>query len=138
MSWRNRFAIVFVCSTAALAAGCAHGDLDHRIDEKLAKEPEANRAALQKETAQVIKTAPGLTDEQRAKLEALRKSMRAEADQLRAQSLKLRAVLIADVISPNFDEDEVELIKRRMKALEDQRLSAIFGAVDQANTILGH
>ncbi|MGZ6359223.1 MAG: hypothetical protein ACXWP1_08725, partial [Bdellovibrionota bacterium] len=58
-------------------------------------------------------------------------------DDISSQSLKLRSVLVEEILSPNYSLDEVGMIKGRLKKLEDKRLSLMFDGIDQANTILG-
>lgn len=122
-----------------LLQGCAHSAIDQRIDDKLTQETAIkHRADLSAEANELIKSAPGLSDEQRAELAQLRDKSAAELDSISAQSIKLRGLLIQDVVSSNYDQDEVQAIKTRLKNLENKRLSLVFDTVDQANTILGH
>ncbi len=41
-------------------------------------------------------------------------------------------------MSSTGEEDEVELIKKRLKGLEEKRLAILFETVEQANVIMGH
>lgn len=118
--------------------GCASAALDKRVDEKLAGETAIqNRTELSADATRRIDSASGLSAEQRAQLTELRKSTSAEIAALGSQSLKLRALLVRDLITTNYDEDEVALIKQRIKTVEDKRVSLIFDAVEKANSILG-
>jgi PBP1b-binding outer membrane lipoprotein LpoB len=124
---------------AALALqGCAHSAAERHVDQEVAQETAVkSRSDIGAEAGALIQTAPGLSDDQRARLSAVRASTHAQLDELGAQSLKLRALLVKDLISTDYNEDEVELIKKRIKKLENKRLSVIFGAVEQTNSILG-
>ena len=127
-----------LCSVLALQ-GCAHSALEKQVDDKVAQENTVkNHAELQTQANQMIDSSTSLTAEQKSKLSALRTSTRSQTDQMWEQSLKLRSLLVKDLISSSYNEDEAELIKERIKTLEDQRLTVLFGAVDQANKILGH
>lgn len=120
-----------------LLQGCAHGP-DQRIDDKLSQEGAVkDRAQLRTETSEVIRTAPGLTDDQRSKLTDLSNTTRTQIDDISQQTLKLRALLVQEVVSSNYNADEVAGIKKRIRKLEAKRITAIFDAVDKANTILG-
>lgn len=134
---RSVFTIAVVAAIAL--QGCAHSSTEQKVDRKLSDETSIKtHSDLREETDNVLKSTPGLSDDQRVKLAALRDSTRTRLDALYAQSLKLRSVLIKDLITTNYNEDEVELIKSRIKTVEDKRLSLIFDAVEQANLILGH
>ncbi len=61
-----------------------------------------------------------------------------QAIHLREQSYKLRALLIQELTAKNYNLDEVNAIKDRLKMVADQRLQLIYTAVDKASTILGH
>jgi len=126
-------------SALAVLGGCSHAELRQRVDAKVAQEASVNtRSELHAETLQLIKTAPGVSDAQKAELLRISKTAQTQSDQLVENSRKLRSVLIQDMVSPKYDEDEVELIKDRLRDLEDKRVSVLFDAVEQANLVLGH
>jgi hypothetical protein len=118
--------------------GCAHGSIDRRIDEKLAHEDQVNtRGDLSVEAGKLIQDTPGLDDAQRAQLNDVRAQTASRIADLTRQSIRLRGLLIEDVVAQEYDPAEVEAIKRRLRSIEDKRLTAILEAVDQANEILG-
>ena len=120
-----------------LLQSCSHGGLNQQLDHKLAEEGAiTTRADLNTETGQLIESAPGLTLDQKTKLSALKTLTQNRVDSIHSQSLKLQSVLIKDLVSTHYDEDEVSLIQSRMKSLEEQRLTLLFDAVKQANTLL--
>lgn len=135
---KNKYSIVLgLMVGVSLLQGCSH-NVAKVLDEKLAQEQEVpNQAALRVESGQAIEKTPGLTTEQRTKLISLREKLRAEMSKLQEESLKLRGILIKDVISPTYDDAEVTLIKQRLESVEKQRLAAIFQTIDKANDILG-
>lgn len=136
---RNLKLIYIMIASTLVFQGCAHSALDAKVDQEMAQETTVKtNADLRAESSQLLQTAPGLTSDQRARLVALRDATRSQLDSLWSQSLKLRAVLIKDLITAKYNEEEVDLIKDRMKKIEDQRLAVTFNAVEQANTILVH
>lgn len=136
---RNSIWVFLAMTSAVTLQGCAHSAENKRVDNEVAQENSVkSRADLSTEAGQLIQNSPGLTAEQRSKLSALRDSTRAKIDEIASESLRLRSVLIKDLISTNYNANEVELIENRMKKAEDKRLSVTFNAVEQANTILGH
>jgi PBP1b-binding outer membrane lipoprotein LpoB len=119
--------------------GCAHSQTDKELDQKLAQETEVkSRADLKQEMKDRIDTAAGLTDEQRSQLNSLREATQQKVSQLSRQSLQLKSVLVKDLVSTNYNEDEVNLIKKRIHDLEEKKVSTLFDAADQANRIMGH
>lgn len=119
------------------AAGCA-SSTNKALDQKLSEQPApANRREVLSKADQRIADSKDLSEDQRKRLTILRDQVTSQIDDINKQSLKLRSVLVEEILSPNYDLDEVNLIKRRLKKLEDKRLSLMFDGVDQANTILG-
>ena len=117
--------------------GCATAKLNKELDEKVASETNVEgRKGIQSEADQLIKNTSALSAEQRKDLEILGGSLRSQLDAIGKESTKLRAVLIQDVIA-NYNSDEIELIKDRLRKLEDRRLSLTFSTIEKANRILG-
>jgi hypothetical protein len=128
---------LFLVSALALQ-GCAHGKAEKRIDDQLAAEPQvSSRTELSQQAERLISTAPGLTEEQKTRLLQLSVSVRAQGDEYRKESLLLRELLIKDVISSDYNAQEVSLVKKRIRKLEEKRVATIFDAVETANRILG-
>lgn len=126
-------------SALSFSQGCAHNALEKHIDDEVAQESAiSTHTELRTEANQLIQTAPGLSTKQKALLSSLREVTLSQSDALWEQSLKLRSVLIKDLITTQYNEDEVELIKTRIKDLENRRLSLLFNSVEQANLIMGH
>lgn len=134
---RKLFLVIVVVSSILIQA-CAHSTTEKKLDEKMSQETAVkSRLDLSTEATQMINEAVGLSDDQKSKLLALRDSMREQNDSFTSQSLKLRSVLIRDLISADYDAKEVALIKKKIKALESKRVSALFDAIEKANAILG-
>lgn len=118
--------------------GCASG-LNKKVDSEVAQETAVRtHSDLQAEIDQLVDSAPGLTQDQRKRLTALKNGTRGQLDTLYAESLRLRSLMLKKLITTNYNDDEVQLIKSKIKNVENDRLSVIFSAVEQANTILGH
>jgi hypothetical protein len=118
-------------------SGCA-SSTNKALDAKIEQEaPVANRQGLKDEATRLIENDKDLSYDQKKQLSILRTQLSAQLDDISGQSLKLRSVLVEEVLSPNYSLGEVSLIKRRMKNLEDKRLTLIFDGVDKANSILG-
>ena len=127
---------IFLLLAGLSAAGCS--TTSKNLDAKIAQEPAIkNRQELKDEAARLIENDKELSSEQKTRLSALRSQLSAQLDDISIQSLRLRSVLVEEILSPNYSMDEVSLIKGRLKGLEDKRLSLMFNGIDQANSILG-
>lgn len=130
--------LILAMPILSMLQGCAHSVVEKQLDEKLERETVVkSRSDLMGETDHLIKTAPGLSEDQRTRLLGLRDSTRAQSDRLREESLKLRSVLVKSLVSINYDQEETDLVKTRIRNLEHERLSLFFRTVRQANEILG-
>ena len=134
----DRKSLWVVLASLAMLCGCASAP-EKKLDSKIAEEPPIqNRQALQAQNTQLIASAPGLSDDQKAKLNSLRDSIRAKTDALSEEALKLRSLLIKDLLMTKYDSREVELIEKKLRKVENDRVSAMVDGVKKANVILGH
>lgn len=121
-----------------LFGGCSHAQMDRDIDQKVQGEGEIHGAgALDEKTKQWIETAEGLSGEERRKLLELEATTNSRLHEMREESLKLRALLVRDLLQANDLSDECSRIEVRIKKLENERLQTMFSAVRQVNQILG-
>ena len=128
-----------VFASLLVAPGCSHSKVNQDIDSKLKNEPDfTKREEVSESARETIEDATNLTAPQKQSLLALHQRVRTEASELRHESLKLRALLVSELISPTYREDEVRQIKKRIENLDHRQLSLVFKAVDDADKILGH
>jgi len=132
------FSLLLAPSLMLVLQGCAHSPIDDQLDKKLANEPAAEtRAQLSVEAGQQIAADKELTPEQKSKLAAIGKQTRAKTDALREESVKLKMVLVKDLLASNYDSTEVDLIKKRIRDNEQAKLSEYFKAIRETNILLG-
>lgn len=132
----SSFYLGLVLIAAAFGTGCATG-ADKRVDQQVSNEKIQTNQQLRTEAKQIIEETPGLSPDQRSRLDSLRIQTQNDMAALNAESVKLRAVLIENVFSKKERSVEVKTIKSRLKKVEDKKLEVTFNAVDKAYTILG-
>jgi hypothetical protein len=133
-------ALSFVFVSTAIFSGCSTTStkVNQDLDSRLQAMPDiSSYEQLGNDARQEIKDS-GLSADKKAQLPQVQRTTQDKSTELRSQSYKLRALLIQDLASKQYDGDEVEAIKARLKKIEDQRLQLIYTAADQINTILGH
>ena len=131
------FVLSFSVLTTALM-GCSSKSVNHQIDTKMSQETTVTTTGdLSNQAQETIETTPGLSADQRTQLISLRDKMRDQIKGLNDESIKLRSLLIQDVVSADNHGREVSAVKRRLKKVENKKLSVIFDGIDQADTILG-
>ena len=135
---KNLMSVFAMGGAALLAQACSHGSTSDHLDQKVATEvAPRNSAEMRIEARSAIDSAPNLTPNQRSQLKSLGAATSQQMTELRDQSLKLRAILVQDIVSANYNPREVNQIKQRIKRVEDQRLSVMFSAIDSANEMIG-
>jgi DNA primase len=130
--------LIVTALAAVMFSGCASYQLKRKLDEKMALEPRTiQQSDVQSESEQLLKNTRGFSEKQKSELVSLRDSVRAEMKDLDQQSLKLRSILIQDIVAPAYNVGEVDLIRDRLHEIENRRLNAVFHAVRKAEAILG-
>ncbi len=135
---RLKLNVLGLLSSVLLLMSCANAQLEKEVNQKLTQETEIKSLNdLRADATFHIENAKGVSADQKAKLFALRDSTRQQIDQNWQQSLKLKSLIISDLVEANYNESEVERAKTKLKGLESKRLSIMFDALEEANKILG-
>lgn len=138
MKFRSIFKSGMLSILLTLAA-CANPSIEKEVNDKISQESEIKtRADLTADTKSSIENAKGVTLEQKSQLLSLRESTNQQIESNWQESLKLKSILIQDLVANEYNEREVELLKGKLQKLETKRLSIMFSAVDRASKILGH
>lgn len=129
--------ITLIVAVGITMFGCAHNKEAEHVDNKITQETAVpTPRELQEKTDELVANT-SLTNEQRQRLRVLRSSARARVADLRAESRKLRALLIQQVMDPGVKSTEIDAIKKKIRANEEQRLAVLFNSIDRTNEILG-
>lgn len=134
LSYRRALAALALLSLSA----CATTNLEERLDQKIARQDSIQTPRdLDTKAAQMLAATPGLTGPQKQSLATLKSATGAKLKANSRESLKLRALLVEDLLSPNDHLAEIDAVKKRMRQLADERIETIFRAVNQANDLIG-
>lgn len=130
--------LAFPLLLAAALQACASSAQNQVLDQKVAQESSITTSqALEQKQAELISHTSNLSADQRQKLDALRQQTHDKLAAISAESAKLRAVLIKDMLAEKPNAKEVAAIKKRLKKLSDNRLDTIFDAANQTNELIG-
>ena len=137
MKYLSRKSICFILILGSVGmTGCVSGEKN--LTQKVSGETQVqNRSDLRYEATDMIQTSKTLSPIQKTSLMALRDSTRKQLDELQSESIKLRSVLIKDVLAKKYNPSEVKGIRSRMTTNEKKKIAVIFETVDQANKIIG-
>lgn len=131
---KNKIAIIGVALLLGACASTSSRVLDNKLSDSSSVK---DGAGLQAEAKELVEKSQDLTAEQKAQITELRISVSNKMEAMNRQALTLRYVLMKDMLSPDYNAQEVVLIKNRMRELEDSKLSVIFDSIEKANRILG-
>ena len=128
--------LLFISASLFLLA-CSHGLMTKKVEGELKQQPEIGTVDLNEKAIDVINESPQLTANQKGRLLDLQKRTNSQVEDLRDQSFKLRALLIEDMTKPDFTIDAINVVKDKLKTVEQKRLNVVFNAIDEANAIIG-
>ncbi len=137
---RHPFRIIALAFAALmmgwLTSGCSSNG--KKVDKELAQErAPKNRAELRETSSHLIDEAVNVTPDQKMRLYALQLKVRNEIDEANEESLKLKSLVVKNLISPDYHETKNRVLKSRIKKLEGKKVNLVLDAVDEANKILG-
>src|SRR4051812_48398290 len=117
---------IVVILAATLLPSCASTDLNRRLDDRLAEEGSIKtRKDLDSKASALLQQTPGLTASQRDRLAGLKSSVQEKLQANSKESLKLRALLVEDVLSPGDHSAEIAELKSRLRKLARERVNTI-------------
>ena len=109
---------IFIFCAAVAFSSCASITLDQQLDEKLAREPsKISRADLDAKITALAKTTPGLTPQQRERLLSVKAGVQKKLAENNSESLRLRSLLLKDILAPGENSREVAMLKTHVVAL---------------------
>ena len=131
--------VSFALLPLILTAGCATKAINKQIDADIQQQPPIKSPSeLSQNIDAIINQAQNLTSEQKSKLIQIHEANKAKLQALNQQSLELRELLVKSITDPNYKDNQVNGVKKRLKKVEQQKLAMIFSSIDDANVILGH
>lgn len=122
-----------------LLAGCTSTE-EKALNEQIAKEPGVYTAnGLAERSEQIIKESSSLNEEQKQQLLNLHDKTRAEMAKIRFQMGKLKGTFFKTLVASNKSKKnkEIEMVKKKMTQLHNQKLSLMLGSLEEAKGILG-
>ena len=117
--------------------GCAQTNATRELDAKVQAEPVQPYMQTREDVTERVNLIPNLNAEQRKKLTDLQVEARRELIGLNQLSQKLRSLLIKDITAAKYNPTEIDAIKGRLRAVEQNRLNVLFQVADRANEIMG-
>ena len=137
MEVRKLTVAIAVLGFACAMSGCAQ-KVEKEVDRKVASETSIHtQDDLNAESTRALESAKGITEEQRAQLIALRDETRRATAEQNQESLRLRAVLVKELLAQNYDSDEITVIRNKIQKTDQKKTDLLMSAIRQSNAILG-
>ena len=117
--------------------GCATA-AEKRVDAKVAAEPAIQDSnGLEARVQQALKTATWLSNEQRNQIASIRKAAQERLDAEVEEELRLRAILLKDLVAIDYDESEVAAVSARIKSLRNKSADELRDEFESERRALG-
>lgn len=117
--------------------GCASGDLEKQLDEKVAKETYVETGStIPADAFSAINNINQLSEDDKRQLTTLISQVMMDLSSTRSDMAKLKKVLFANLVSGENRSNENLLIKRRIIDLDKRRLDRMFAALNEAEKII--
>ena len=132
-----RMMIAAVLATVGLM-GCAQTQVEKDLDREATAEPARRmHGGVATKGYEAIENSRSLSPEQKQQLKELHGQMIAKTFTIQEDTAKLKGVLFNTLTKSPYDEQKVETIKKRLVALNEQKMQNMFSALSQAQKILG-
>lgn len=129
------FALIGILSV--ITFGCVHR-AEKEIERKVAvQSPVSNVQEFSDESDKIINEADNISDAQRAKLVVLRRETLYKIEQKDQEEMRLRLVLLKEILKNDDKQIEVNLMKQKIKKLNKEKYNILMSAMKESNRILG-
>lgn len=120
-------------------AGCATTQPNqNNLDQRIQAEPQANTPEeIAQRAANVFSSAPGLTEEQRKKLNALYLKTYADSRQIMKEIGQMKSLLFKEAASKKLNSKDMNELTRRIIDADQRRLNIMFAAFQEMQNIVG-
>lgn len=133
---KKLLAIGFLTSSLLLV-GCAQKAVEKQVEQKLTQEVKVkSEEDLRIESEQMILNS-NLQQEQKDQLLATRRNWTQKSMELRDESLRLRSLLLKDLLNPAYNRKEAQVIQKKLKKNEQKRVALLLESIRKTDKILG-
>ncbi len=117
---------------------CATKRVEKEIEQQVAAHPTpVIHTELVEKELQAIETPTTLTPQQKQQLQNLQQRMIADAFRNQEETSKLKRVLFETIVTSPYDRRKVTIVKKKLKKLNDEKMSNMFSTLREAERLLG-
>ena len=119
--------------------GCARTQVAKDIDaESKAQPARAMHGEVAARGMEVILQSPSLSEEQKERFVELHQQMMAKTFKIQNEISKLKGILFESIVSPSYNAEKIDEIKKRLITLNNERMSNMLNALKEVQTIVGY
>lgn len=139
---RTSFCTLASLGLSLLIAACGSTQGERKEEAVMDKKIEATPAPvapgdLAARGHEAFLKTPGLTDAQRIKLSEVMGKTYAQAEKIKMEIGKSKLVLFKTITSPDYNQKDVNILKKKISKLDKDRLELMFKSLDEVQKIIG-
>lgn len=115
---------------------CSSKSQQRELQAKAAESKVQDGQALGNKIHDLIHSSKTLTDAQKTELESIMSENKKTADELTEKSFQYRGVLVKSLLSGNYNQKEVNILKKDIEKIEKAKLKNTFDTIDKITSIV--
>lgn len=115
---------------------CSSKSQQRELEAKAAESKVQDGKALGNKIHDLIHSSKTLTEVQKTELEAIMTANKQKADELTGKSFQYRGVLVKSLLSGNYNQKEVNILKKDIAKIEKAKLKNTFDTIDKITSIV--
>jgi Spy/CpxP family protein refolding chaperone len=132
---------VILCAGTLLIASCSTKNKAAEMDleRQIHAQPEASSPKeIENRAAEAFANAPGLTNEQKAKLKVIYQRVYAEASGIRKEIGQSKSMMFQLVANNDYRSADIQRLQNKIVALDLKRLDIMFKALEEVQGVIGY
>lgn len=132
------FSSIVAVALASIVVSCTSKEVKNEVTTKADNESTTLvPGEIAEKGRKAIMESKSLSNDQKEKMMTLMNKTHADILFLKQETGKLKAVLFKDLMSGKSTKAEIKEIKKRISALEQQKMDLMFNSLDEAQKIIG-
>lgn len=129
--------LIFCASLLTIVQSCAgQKTIEKKLESELKVEPVVKQDDIIESAREHISKSANLTEEQKKTLLSIQERSTTEINFLKEEINKARMILIKSAFEPSYNAREVEILKRKILALERKKIRVGLNAFTEARNVI--
>ncbi|MGZ3771044.1 MAG: hypothetical protein ACXVCP_01855 [Bdellovibrio sp.] len=138
MKFNLKYVFIVLFLISSINCSTKQAQEEKKIDQEVQAQPaRAPHGEVAQKGFESIVNSKSLTEDQKEKLLKLHSKMAADTFKIQEETSKLKGVLFDTITAKPYDDNKVNLIKKRLISLNDQKMKNMLNAIDEVKAIVG-